>query len=135
MTIMMVMTTDIVSLGRFLQLRIRLANMITPSVSRQDLKTMRDVGLTWLDRRSSFESQDHGISNTASFSSGSAGGTSSSYYPQSSDHESNDDYELQQALKLSRDELLGNNRVGSSSSSGGQYDPGSIYPGTYELSE
>ncbi|KAI0515381.1 hypothetical protein F5B22DRAFT_656069 [Xylaria bambusicola] len=80
---------------------------------------------------SAFESEDHGMPNTPLFSSGSAGGTSSSYYSHSSDH---DDYELQQALKNSRDELLGNNRPGGPSTSGGQYDPGTIYPGTYELS-
>ncbi|KAH8160231.1 hypothetical protein CIB48_g8013 [Xylaria polymorpha] len=58
--------------------------------------------------------------------------TSNSYYPQPGDHDSTD-YELEQALKLSRDELLGNSRTGGSSTSGAHYDPGSIYPGTYDL--
>ncbi|KAI0197403.1 hypothetical protein EV127DRAFT_10087 [Xylaria flabelliformis] len=56
--------------------------------------------------------------------------SSSSYYPQPGDH---DDYELQQALKNSRDEILGNNRAGGPSTSGAHYDSGSIYPGTYDL--
>ncbi|TRX92965.1 hypothetical protein FHL15_006103 [Xylaria flabelliformis] len=56
--------------------------------------------------------------------------SSSSYYPQPGDH---DDYELQQALKNSRDEILGNSRAGGPSTSGAHYDSGSIYPGTYDL--
>ncbi|KAJ3554355.1 hypothetical protein NPX13_g10635 [Xylaria arbuscula] len=84
-------------------------------------------------QRSSFESEDRVIPTTTSFSSGSANDPSSSYYSQSSDHDNIDEYELQQALKNSRDDIHGNNRVGSSSSSGGQFDSGSIYPGTYDL--
>ncbi|KAI0552529.1 hypothetical protein F4679DRAFT_592091 [Xylaria curta] len=58
------------------------------------------------------------------------GTSSNAYYPQPGDH---DEYELQQALKNSRDEILGNSRVGGPSTSGPQYDSGSIYPGTYDL--
>ncbi|KAI0445428.1 hypothetical protein F4803DRAFT_548160 [Xylaria telfairii] len=58
--------------------------------------------------------------------------TSNSYYPQPDDHDSTD-YELEQALKLSRDELLGNSHASGSSTSGTHYDSGSIYPGTYDL--
>ncbi|KAI1423736.1 hypothetical protein F5Y12DRAFT_512707 [Xylaria sp. FL1777] len=79
-----------------------------------------------------FELEDHGGANTTPFSRPSAGESSSSYYSQSSDHD-NTDYELQQALKMSRDELLGNNRTSGPSTSGSHYDSGSIYPGTYEL--
>ncbi|KAI0909432.1 hypothetical protein F4824DRAFT_504589 [Ustulina deusta] len=78
------------------------------------------------------ESDDHGRANSTSFSTGSARDTSSSYYSQSNDH-GGTDYELEQALKMSRDELLGNNRTGGTSTSGAHYDSGSIYPGTYEL--
>ncbi|KAI8952675.1 hypothetical protein F4801DRAFT_577202 [Xylaria longipes] len=57
---------------------------------------------------------------------------SNSYYPQPGDPD-NADYELQQALKVSRDELLGNSRAGGPSTTGTHYDSGSIYPGTYDL--
>ncbi|KAI0201021.1 hypothetical protein F4808DRAFT_469971 [Astrocystis sublimbata] len=58
--------------------------------------------------------------------------TGNSYYHQQDDHASTD-YELQKALQLSKDELLGNSRAGGASSSGNGYDPGSIYSGTYDL--
>ncbi|GAW16820.1 hypothetical protein ANO14919_062590 [Xylariales sp. No.14919] len=73
--------------------------------------------------RSAFEPEDHGRASIDA---------SSSYYSRSSDQD-NTDYELEQALKLSRDELLGNSHPGGSSTSGAHYDSGSIYPGTYEL--
>ncbi|KAF2971235.1 hypothetical protein GQX73_g2353 [Xylaria multiplex] len=64
---------------------------------------------------SSFESENRGRATAASFSG------------------DNSDYELEQALKLSRDELLGNNHGSGSSTSGAHYGSESIYPGTYDL--
>ncbi|KAI1750096.1 hypothetical protein F4782DRAFT_260849 [Xylaria castorea] len=58
--------------------------------------------------------------------------TGNSYYPQPGDYDSTD-YELEQALKTSRDEIHGNSRAGGSSTSGTHYGPGSVYPGTYDL--
>ncbi|TGJ78312.1 hypothetical protein E0Z10_g10454 [Xylaria hypoxylon] len=79
---------------------------------------------------SAFESGDHGRTTTTSFSRG-AGDASSSYYSRPSDQDSTD-FELEQALQLSRDELLGSSHPGGSSTSGAHYDSGSVYPGTYE---
>ncbi|KAI0969884.1 hypothetical protein F4678DRAFT_463217 [Xylaria arbuscula] len=79
-----------------------------------------------------YEPQNHGTANATLFSGGSAEDPSRPYYSQTGEHDGTD-FELEQALKMSRDELLGNSRTGGSSSSGAHYDSGSIYPGTYEL--
>ncbi|KAI0876581.1 hypothetical protein GGS24DRAFT_513472 [Hypoxylon argillaceum] len=74
---------------------------------------------------------DRGRTPTASFLRNNLEDTSNSYYSQSS-HGSADE-ELEQALKSSREELLGNGDIGGPSNSGDPYDSGSIYNATYDL--
>ncbi|KAI0407494.1 hypothetical protein F4802DRAFT_24503 [Xylaria palmicola] len=63
-----------------------------------------------------------------SFLADTSGDTSIPYHSQD-----NSAYEVEQALKISRDEILGNSRAGGPSTSGAHYDSGSIRPGTYGL--
>ncbi|KAI1164336.1 hypothetical protein F5B18DRAFT_650815 [Nemania serpens] len=76
--------------------------------------------------------EDQGRTPSTSLSRNSSGDTSNSYHSQPSDLD-NTDYEIQQALQIGRDEVLGNSYNGSSSASGAHYNPGTVYPGTYEL--
>lgn len=75
--------------------------------------------------------EDQGRTQSASLLRNHSGDTSNSHHPQPSDLD-NTDYELQQALQKDRDELLGNYN-GNSSNYGAYYNPGIIYPGTYDL--
>ncbi|KAI1173714.1 hypothetical protein F4777DRAFT_556948 [Nemania sp. FL0916] len=72
-----------------------------------------------------------GSITTASLSMSGSGDNRNFYYPQSNDHDN--DYELQQALKMSRDEQRGNSYVGASSASTARYNPQAILPGTYDF--
>ncbi|KAI1126775.1 hypothetical protein F5Y10DRAFT_204405 [Nemania abortiva] len=72
-----------------------------------------------------------GGTSTAPYSRDIVGNTGNSYYSRPDDH-ATADAELEQVLKVSRDELLGND-VGGPSTSGSQYNSGPIYPGTYDL--
>lgn len=77
--------------------------------------------------------EDQERTPSTSLSRNSSGDTSNAYHPQPGDLD-NTDYELQQALQIARDELLGNSYNGSSSTSATHYNnPGTVYPGTYEL--
>ncbi|KAI1313111.1 hypothetical protein F5Y03DRAFT_406444 [Xylaria venustula] len=102
-------------------------NLHSSISSTSDSYTQQDY-----HEHSEYEPQNHGTANATLFSGGSPEDTSRPYYSQAGDHDGTD-FELEQALKMSRDELLGTSRTGGSSSSGAHYDPGSIYPGTYEL--
>ncbi|KAI0115487.1 hypothetical protein GGR51DRAFT_555919 [Nemania sp. FL0031] len=71
---------------------------------------------------------DNGSTPTGSFSGEQLRDTSNAYYSQLGTHGGNDG-ELEQALKVSRDEL----HIGGPSTSGTHYNSGPIYPGTYDL--
>ncbi|KAI8627718.1 hypothetical protein F5Y19DRAFT_477254 [Xylariaceae sp. FL1651] len=74
---------------------------------------------------------EHQLEGTASSFSGiGSGHASNDSYPEPSDH-GEDDYELHQALKLSREELYGGSRSGGPSGSSAHYHTGYINPDTY----
>lgn len=63
----------------------------------------------------------------APFSGSMPGNMNDTYYPRSN----NIDDEIEKVLESSRKDLLGKGRVGESSTTGTNYEPGDVYPGTY----